>query len=152
MINEIFGFDYQIIDNKSEFLVKYWLEDNYGNEFLVVFKNDTIGPSMKPILGNSYEMTYYTKDPETLEWSVSYIVNTNVYRLIQTILGDILSDFVETRPWVNKIRLEGLAKKGETDITKRTKLYLRYFTNNPLPGFKIDKISTNRINLVKIIR
>lgn len=151
------GYDYRVVENQKDIKVKYEIVDEFGNEFLVVFRNDTVGPSFKPMLGTSYELTYFAKDPETGEWSIDAIVSTNVYKLMKTIFGDVrdterrnvLSDFLETRQWVSVIRLEGLAKDGELGITKRTKLYLRHLRNNPLPGFRVEEVSANRINLVK---
>ena len=142
------GYENRVVDGNDR-KVKYEFTDDYGNDFLVVFNNDPIGPKNKPMLGNSYELTYFAKDPKTGEWSIDALVSTNVYRVVQTVLGDVLSDFVAERPWVSVIRLEGLAKDGEVGKSKRTKLYLRYLESNPLPDFRTEIVSTNRINLVK---
>ena len=142
------GYQNRVVDQNDK-KVKYEFTDDYGNDFLVVFNNDPIGPINKPMLGNSYELTYFVRDPETGDWSIDSLVSTNVYRVVQTVLGDILSDFVKERPWVSVIRLEGLAKDGEIGKSKRTKLYLRFLESNPLPDFRIEMVSANRFNLVK---
>jgi hypothetical protein len=147
MNDNLQGYTSELVDNNDR-KVKYEFSDDFGNEFLVVFTNDPIGPKMKPMLGNSYEVTYFVKDG-TGQWSVDTIVSTNIYRLMRTVLGDVLKDFLQTRPWVSTLRLEGLAKDGELGQTKRTKLYLRHLMSNPLPGFRIEQVSTNRINLIK---
>lgn len=142
------GYEKRVVDENDR-KVKYEFTDDYGNEFLVVFNNDPIGPRNKPMLGNSYELTYFARDPETGDWSIDAMVSTNVYRVVQTVLGDVLGDFVAERPWVSVIRLEGLAKNGEVGESKRTRLYLRYLDSNPIPGFRLEKVSTNRINLIR---
>lgn len=145
------GYKNRVVDNNDK-KVKYEFTDEYGNDFLVVFTNDTVGPISKPMLGKSYELTYFVKDTDSGDWSVSKVVNTNLRLLLRTILGDILTDFLNDRPWVNTIRLEGLAKDGEVGQTKRTKVYLRYFENNEVEGFKLVQVSLNRMNLIKISR
>jgi hypothetical protein len=151
MNESMIGYKNRLVDNNDK-KVKYEFTDEYGNDFLVVFTNDTVGPISKPMLGKSYELTYFVKDTESGDWSVSKVVNTNLRLLLRTILGDILTDFLNDRPWVNTIRLEGLAKDGEVGQTKRTKVYLRYFENNEVEGFKLVQVSLNRMNLIKISR
>jgi hypothetical protein len=151
MNESMIGYKNRVVDNNDK-KVKYEFTDEYGNDFLVVFTNDTVGPISKPMLGKSYELTYFVKDTDSGDWSVSKVVNTNLRLLLRTILGDILTDFLNDRPWVNTIRLEGLAKDGEVGQTKRTKVYLRYFENNEVEGFKLVQVSLNRMNLIKISR
>lgn len=152
-MNESFsGYSYRLIDNQKDMIVKYGFEDEFGNDFLVVFRNDTVGPESKPMLGKSYELTYFVRDTDTGKWSVDKVVSTNLRMLLATIFGDILSDFISHRSWINTIRLEGLAKDGEVGQTKRTKVYLRYFENNTVDGFRLVQVSTNKMNLVKIIK
>lgn len=147
MNERLSGYKHDVVDDNDK-KVKYGFSDEFGNEFLVVFTNDTVGPSSRPMLGNSYELTYFTKDSSG-KWSTSEVVSTNVYKVVQTVLGDVLSNFIEDRPWVSAIRLEGLPKEGETGKSKRTKLYQRYLEANPVPGFRIESTSINRFNLVK---
>ena len=134
----------------DEFVVKYQFTDIENNRYLVQFKNDTVGTKKNPILGNSYELTYYVWDDEVGDWNVNKIVNSNVWRVLHTIFGVVLEDFILKHSWVNSIRLEGLAKEREKEfITQRTKLYLRHLKNNPINGFRIENWGNNRINLIR---
>ena len=139
----------KVIDN-DDFLVNYEFTDSNNNKYLVQFKNDAIGPKSKPVLGRCYELTYYVWDDEINNWNVNKIVNTNLYRVLHTVFGEILNDFLNNRPWVNRIRLEGLAKEREREyLTQRTKAYLRHLRNNPIDGFDIENFGNNRITLIK---
>ena len=138
------------VDNDNDFLIKYYFMDIEENNFMVQFKNDKIGPKLNPMLGNSYELTWYVRDDEFNNWSVNKIVNTNIWRLLHTIFGVILEDFLLKKPWINSIRLEGLAKEQKKEfITQRTKLYLRHLKNNPVNGFRLENFSNNKIILTK---
>jgi hypothetical protein len=80
---------------------------------------------------------------------VSKLVNVNPYRILKTVLGDILSDFINRRP-AEKITMHGLSKEKEKHyISQRTKMYVRYLEMNPLPGYKMEN-HINKINLIKI--
>lgn len=135
----------------DDFAVKYGFEDFDGNEYLVLFKNDTRGPNGSQ-LGSSYELTYFVWDEEVGEWSINKIVNSNIFRLTRTVFGEILYAFLKSKPWVKMVRIEGLRKdgEGEYDITKRTRLYSRYLKRNPVEGYDMQ-ISGNKIALTKKI-
>lgn len=135
----------------DDFSVKYGFKDVDGNEYMVLFKNDTRGPNGSE-LGSSYELTYFVWDLEIGEWSISKIVNSNIFRLTNTVFGEILSSFLKTKTWVKMVRIEGLRKEGEGefDITKRTRLYSRYLKRNPVEGYDMQ-ISGNKIALTKKI-
>lgn len=148
-MNESLEYYENYVVDEDDKNVKYEFSDEFGNEFLVQFKNDTVGPKFRPVLGNSYELTYFAKDPRTGKWSIGAIVSTNIYKVVQTVIGNILPKFLETRPWVSTIRLEGLPKDGEVGVSKRTRLYQRFLERNPLPGFRIQSVSANRFNLEK---
>ena len=139
-------------NTSSKFDVKYRFDDLDGNKYRVLFKNDSIGPKNNPFLGNSYELAYFVWDEEKNKWSVSKIVNSikgNVYSTLKTIFGEILKDFLETRPWVKSIWLEGLLKDQEVSLqSQRTRAYLRYLKNNPIPGFNVKNLG-NKITLIK---
>jgi hypothetical protein len=146
-------YDYKLVENDDK-VVKYeFLDDsNPQNRFLVMFKNDyTTGPGSRIILGKSYEITYFVYDVETGDWSVDKVVPTNVWVIMRTIFGKILTEFLHGRYWVSKIRLEGQAKPGEKGETQRTKLYKRHLGNNPVDGFRVVLSDTNRIDLIKKI-
>lgn len=135
----------------NEFVVKYGFVDMDGNDYLVQFKNDAMGPG-KSNLGTSYELTYFVWDEEIEDWSISKIVNSNIFRLMKTIFGEIVPSFLNEHSWVKVLRFEGLEKKIERDfVTQRTKLYVRYLSNNPIDGYKMEKYG-NRVNLVKIVK
>jgi len=139
------------IFTNSDFITKYVFSDLEGNEYLVQLKNDVVGPKNNPIIGSSYELTYFVWDEEIGDWSIDKIVNSNVFRVMKTIFGEIVPLFLNEKSWVNLLRFEGLAKENENKfaITQRTKLYLRYLSNNPIEGYKMEN-SGNRINLIKI--
>lgn len=141
---------YDITDIEgNDFLVKYYFTDIEENRYLVQFKNDKVGPNNKKTLGTSYEFTYYVWDSDLEAWSVSKIVNTNVWNVLRTVFGVVMNDFIEKRPWLKVIRLEGLAKDKEREfVTQRTKLYVRHLTNNPIPNFTMENYG-NRINLIR---
>lgn len=135
----------------DDFIVRYGFEDADGNEYLVLFKNDARGPNGSQ-LGSSYELTYFVWDVEAGDWSISKIVNSNIFRLTKTVFGEILVSFLKTKPWIKMVRIEGLRKAGEGDfdITKRTRLYSRYLNMNPIEGYEV-RISGNKIALTKKI-
>ena len=152
MIREgIETYEIKSVENDNDFMVKYYFMDVEENDFMVQFKNDTVGSKSKPMLGNSYELTWYVWDDNINNWSVTKIVNTNIWRSLHTIFGDILEDFIIKKPWVTSIRLEGLAKEQEKEfVTQRTKFYLRHLRNNPVSGFKLENWGNNKILLTKI--
>lgn len=133
------------------FNIKYNFTDDDGNDYLVLFKNDKVGPKSKPIIGNSYELTWYVWDNDIDDWSVTKIVNSNVWKTLHTVFGVIVEDFITKNTFVTEIRFEGLAKEIEKEfVTQRTKLYLRHLKNNPVSGFRVENFGTNRIILIKI--
>lgn len=135
----------------NEFAIKYGFFDIDGNEYLVQFKNDAMGPGNLN-LGNSYELTYFVWDDEIEDWSISKIVNSNIFRLMKTIFGEIVTSFLNDNTWVKVLRFEGLLKEKELDfVGQRTKIYVRYLSNNPIDGYKMESYG-NMINLIKIVK
>ena len=134
----------------NEFLTKYTFTDVEGNDYLVQLKNDSMRPGN---LGSSYELTYFVWDVDIKDWSISKVVNANIFRLVKTIFSVIVPKFLNDKPWVKMIRFEGLAKENEDKfvITQRTKLYVRFLTNNPIDGYRMEK-NGNKVNLIKIIK
>ena len=124
------------ITKDDNYYVDYTFEDHSGNKFLVQFKNITIG---KNTLGKEYTMSYFVWDNDINDWSVSKLIESKPLRIVDTVLGTILNDFVKRKSFLcNKVQFEGLAKENERDyMTQRTKMYLRYLTNNPVPNFKM---------------
>lgn len=141
------------VESNDDMNVKYIFDDSDGNKYLVQFKNDSIGPKYKPILGTSYELSYFVWDEEINNWSVSKIVNSvkgNIYSTLKTIFDKILNYFLDNRSWVKSIWFEGLSKEQENSYqSQRTRVYLRYLKNNPVPGFEVRNFGNNRINLIK---
>lgn len=137
------------ITKDDNYHVDYIFEDHSGNKFLVQFKNITIG---KNTLSKEYTMSYFAWDIETNNWSVSKLVESSPYKIVSTVLGTILNDFVKRKAFLcNKIQFEGLAKENEKDyMTQRTKMYLRYLERNPIPNFKMTNYGNNIITLTKI--
>ena len=115
--------------------VDYTFEDDLGNRFLVQFKNILAGDKR---LSKEYNISYFVWDEDIQNWSVYKTVKSNPYRIIRTVLSDILSDFTNRKLWCNRISFEGLSKETQREFTsQRTKLYSRFLEINPLPGFKM---------------
>jgi hypothetical protein len=94
------------------------------------------------------EILYRVKEGD--EWTFK-VVQTNIFRLLKTIFGGIIPDFISKNDWCQMITIKGLGKGTESDaITQRTKVYYRYLQNNPIEGWELDKYG-NEIYLDKII-
>lgn len=137
------------LSRDNNYYVDYTFEDNLGNKFLVQFKNITIG---KGDLSKEYTMSYFVWDDNIQDWSVSKMVESSPWKIVSTVLGDIVNDFLKRKSFLcNKLQFEGLAKENEkTYMTQRTKMYLRYLTNNPIPDFKMSNYGNNIITLTRI--
>lgn len=128
-------------------ITKYEFTDAFNNKYLVEFKNIKIA---KNIISNEYELVYFVFDEERQSYSVSKLVKGNPYRTIQTILGEIIHDFLRRNRWVKVVRMEGLSKEIEREyVSQRTKMYVRYLTMNPIDGYRLENYG-NRINLIKV--
>jgi methyltransferase-like protein len=97
-------------------------------------------------------MSYFVWDSEINNWSVSKLISSSPYKIVSMVLGKILNDFVVRKSFLcNKVQFEGLAKENESDyMTQRTKMYLRYLENNPVPNFKMTNYGNNIITLTRI--
>jgi hypothetical protein len=145
IIEEVQSYSFEIVSDNS-MLFKYSFEDVVGNKYLVEFKNI---PVRRPgELSNVYELLYFVEDEGS--YSVSKIVNVNIYRVLQTVFGDILNDFSKRCSWAKEIFFVGLAKESEKDyITSRTRIYKRYLDMNPPKGFMVRQAG-NAIQLRRI--
>ena len=115
---------YFFSDGKNEFRVEIDRRPEGEAEILYRVKNDT-------------------------EWTFD-IVQTNIYRLLKTIFGSIIPDFISKNDWCQMITIKGLGKENEKEpISKRTKIYYRYLKNNPIQGWELDRYA-NEIYLDKI--
>ena len=137
------------ITKDDNYYVEYTFEDQNSNKFLVQFKNITTG---RNTLSKHYTMSYFVWDNDINDWSVSKLIESNPLRIVDTVLGTILNEFVKSKSFLcNKIQFEGLAKKNEKDyMTQRTKMYLRYLQKNPIPNFKMTNYGNNTITLTRI--
>lgn len=98
---------------------------------------------------NNFEVEFSLIDEETyeLKWFLERnglytydIVNSNIYRLLNTILGEILRDFISRTPDCSHILMHGMSKtKEKSEITQRTNVYYRFLVNNPIPGWSLDR-------------
>ena len=107
---------------------------------------------------NQFKVLIYVLPGETTEvgliWTVKVgeeykydIVSTNIYRLLKTILGDILNHFTSRNKWCTLIAIKGLSKdKEKEEVSSRTKVYYRYLQQNPINGWDLDR-SGNEIYL-----
>jgi len=104
------------------------------------------------------EFTYITDDDlYELKWYLNKggvytydIVNSNIYKILETIFGKILPDFIEKNKDCNSILIQGMSKRHEkSNITQRTNVYYRYLKNNLIDGWSLDRYQ-NEIYLDKI--
>ena len=133
IIEEVQSYSFEIVSDNS-MLFKYSFEDVVGNKYLVEFKNI---PVRRPgELSNVYELLYFVEDEGS--YSVSKIVNVNIYRVLQTVFGDILNDFSKRCSWAKEIYFIGLSKDKEKEfVSSRTRVYKRYLDMNPPKGFSV---------------
>jgi len=143
-LEEFQSYNFQIISDDPK-MIKYSFVDVAGNKYLVEFKNIPIDRGGS--LGTTYELVYFVEDGEY--YSVSKIVNVNIYSVLQTIFGDILNDFIRRFRWVKTIFFVGLSKERERHfVSSRTRIYMRYLDRNPVPGFRVSQ-SGNNIKLIR---
>ncbi len=133
----------------NDYFVDYTFEDGVQNKFLVQFKNITVG---KNTLSKQYTMSYFVWDESINNWSVTKLAKSSPYKITATVLGTILNDFLNRKSFLcNTLQFEGLAKENEKEFqTQRTKMYLRYLENNPIPNFRITNYGNNIITLIRI--
>ena len=61
------------------------------------------------------------------DWTFD-IVQTNIYRILKTIFGSIIPDFIEKNNWCEMITIKGLGKETEKESTsKRTPSLPRWY-------------------------
>jgi len=167
-INE--GYDYRMFqdETKKGEEVNYFFDDEFGNQFKVsfLFKTDA----------KSSELIYQQYNEDTKLWDMEvvskkrvldssfikptdnvkeidgelYIMNkSNIYKILDTVFKKILNDFILKNKWCSIIKIIGSGKRTEKDlIRQRTKVYIRYFTNHPMIGWRL-KIVNNIIFLIK---
>jgi hypothetical protein len=134
------------LESNNVKMIKYSFEDVVGNRYLVEFKNIPILRTGD--LSTTYELLYFVLNDD--HYSVSKVVNVNPYRVLKTVFGDILNDFTNRFSWIKNIYFVGLAKEREREyISSRTKMYVRYLTMNPIPGYRLQNAG-NSIKLTKI--
>ena len=144
LLEFVTGYKWGMIDDDPE-IVKYEFDDDFGNRYLVEFKNIKSGKT----IGTEYELVYFVWDEKIKNYSVSKLTKTNPYRTTETIFGDILKNFLKRNSWVKKVRIEGLSKDFEKEyISQRTKMYVRYLERNPIDGYQMKNFG-NKIYLIK---
>ncbi len=120
-------------------MIEYKFTDISDNKYKVAFTKNSYDMT--------YELTYYVHDKDY--YSVSKVVNTNPYKILQTVFGDILNDFIKKKN-PKKIVINGLSKDKERSyVSQRTKMYVRYLERNNINGYKLSHHG-NRINLTKL--
>ena len=145
LLEDVESYSFELESNNPK-LVKYSFEDIAGNKYLVEFKNIPILRTSD--LSTTFELVYFVLNDD--HYSVSKVVNVNPYRVLKTVFGDILNDFTNRFSWAKTIYFIGLAKEKEREyISSRTKMYVRYLTMNPVPGYRLQNAG-NSIKLNKI--
>jgi len=128
-INE--GYDYRMFqdETKKGDEIDYYFNDEFGNQFKVNFEFTD---------EESCIMLYQVFDTNIRDWSFN-IVKTNIYKVFETVFKEILNDFISKNKWCERIEMVGLGKKVEKEeISKRTKIYINYLTNNPIKGWELS--------------
>lgn len=139
-INE--GYDYRMFqdETKKGDEIDYYFNDEFGNQFKVNFEFTD---------EESCIMLYQVFDTKTKDWSFN-IVKTNIYKVFETVFKEILNDFISKNKWCERVEMVGLGKTVEKEeISKRTKIYINYLTNNPIKGWELSN-DKNIIYLTKI--
>jgi hypothetical protein len=139
-INE--GYDYRMFqdETKKGDEIDYYFNDEFGNQFKVNFEFTD---------EESCIMLYQVFDTNIRDWSFN-IVKTNIYKVFETVFKEILNDFISNNKWCEIVEMVGLGKKVEKEeISKRTKIYINYLTNNPIKGWELSN-DKNTIYLTKI--
>jgi len=145
-INE--GYSFTKKYNKSNVVI-YLFKDEFNNSFKTSFT---------PYINlddneydSSYELDWEVFNKSKRKWTYD-IVSTNIYKLLSTILGDILNDFISKNINCDVIAITGHPEKDENGNlieNRRFKVYNRYLTNYPIKGwFKTidgDDIYLNKI-------
>jgi hypothetical protein len=137
------------LSKDTNYIVEYTFQDEFENRFLVQFKNITVGQN---ILGKLYTMSYFVWDSMINNWSVTKMAGTNPWRVVSTVLGVIVTDFLKRKSFLcNTLKFEGLAKENEKSfVTQRTKMYLRWLSMNPISNFSVINHGNNLITLKRI--
>lgn len=130
------------------FTVRYEFRDDSGREYMVQFKNDSTEARGRRILGKSCELAYYARNDRG-EWDARVVSNSgSPFKTMDAVFGKALGMFLAENAWIRRIWMEGLPKPGERSPSKRTKLYARRLTMNPVSGFEM-RSEGNLIELVK---
>mgnify|MGYP003338718114 CR=1 FL=1 len=137
LFESVQSYDFEFAGEEGDSNI-YYFEDEFGNQFRVEIDRHP---------ENEVEIRYLVKDDD--KWTFKE-VKTNIFRITETVIGKILIDFLERNDWVDSVKIVGLGKTTEKEpITQRTKLYWRYLSRNPIPGWELDKYG-NEIYLDKI--
>ena len=116
------GETYEFTDGENIFEVEFTLEDDI------------------------YELKWYLNKDGVYTYD---IINGNIYRIMETIFGKILNDFIQKNENCDSILIKGMAKNKERQgITQRTNVYFRYLRTHPISGWTLDKYQ-NEIYLDK---
>jgi hypothetical protein len=127
----IYSYDWTWV-GKSKNIDSYRFIDEFGNEFKVEF--DEKSPTKSHV-------RYLVKDNN--RWTYKE-VSTNIWRLLKTILSDIIKDYISRNKELVSIKMVGLGRGVNRDaVTQRTIAYWRYLKNNPIEGWSIDRYGNN---------
>lgn len=120
---------------------QYKFTDDYNNEFIVEFIK-------KSNESDEVELKWFVTEGGSN--NMNKVVNGNPFRILETILSEILIDYLNRNQWVALLYMQGLGKDQEKELeTQRTRLYVRHLKNNPIPGYELYH-GGNDIELIKI--
>ena len=113
---------------------KYHFEDDSENEYLVEFVKKSKG---------KYELKFFGQGEHWGEWTLYVLTGGNIFRITETIFGDILNDFIKSNN-PSEVFICGLGREKEREyVTSRTKVYHRYLERNPITGYSLTLIGNN---------
>ena len=126
------SYDYVLVkDTENE--IQYSFTDVNNNKYLVDF-------DIKNHLDKSYELTFRVFNNELDRYDLNMLTGVNPWKVMSTVLGDILQDFIRNHPQVNSIYIFAIPQEGQSPLkeTTRSKLYKRFLERNCPEGWKLD--------------
>lgn len=108
----------------------YRFDDEKGTKFLVEFHK----------VGDLSELFWYYYDDTIQSWSLD-VVKTNILKLLPTILGEILKDYINNNPDIYTILIRGKHEKFEkSPVSKRTRIIYKWLETNPIENFELSSV------------
>lgn len=144
------SYDYKLIKD-SDSVIQYMFNDIKNNKYLVdfTFHSDNLKESRDPN-DLKYELTYRVFNKSLNRYDLGTLTGVNPWKVISTVFGDILNDFIGNHPDVGEIYIYGMPKENQSDFeeTTRSKLYKRFLNRNCPEGWYLE-LYRNEIYLIR---